>query len=107
MRRSFWNVSTRPASARGGYGCSIQETDRRLAFLERHTELLTESPSSHELWRKLVMEVEVRGVAVHDARLVSVMLAEVVTSIVTLNEADFQRYEDIVAVTPMELRQTQ
>ena len=25
----FWSVSTRPAAARGGYGLSITETDRR------------------------------------------------------------------------------
>ncbi len=96
----FWNVSTRPASVRGGYGCSISETDSRLSVLERYSELLTESPSSHAIWRKLVTDVRVRGVAVHDARLVSVMLDNGITSIVTLNPSDFQRYDDIVASTP-------
>jgi hypothetical protein len=30
----FWNVCTRPATARGGLGLSIAETDRRLSVLE-------------------------------------------------------------------------
>ena len=29
----FWNVCTRPASARGGYGLSIEETDRRVRVI--------------------------------------------------------------------------
>jgi predicted nucleic acid-binding protein len=29
----FWNVSTRPPSARGGYGRSVDETERRVQFL--------------------------------------------------------------------------
>jgi predicted nucleic acid-binding protein len=31
----FWNVCTRPASARGGYGLSVAETAQRLRLLER------------------------------------------------------------------------
>jgi hypothetical protein len=31
----FWNVCTRPATARGGYGLSVAEADRRLRILER------------------------------------------------------------------------
>lgn len=31
----FWNVCTRPASSRGGFGLSIAEADRRLRVIER------------------------------------------------------------------------
>ena len=31
----FWNVSTRPATARGGYGRSIRDTERCVEFFER------------------------------------------------------------------------
>lgn len=31
----FWNVSTRPISARGGYGLSVEVTERRVRALFR------------------------------------------------------------------------
>ncbi len=31
----FWNVSTRPASARGGYGTSISDTEHHVRVIER------------------------------------------------------------------------
>jgi predicted nucleic acid-binding protein len=40
------------------------------------------------------------GVAVHDARLVAVMLARGIGSIVTLNERDFRRYSGIAVLPP-------
>lgn len=32
----FWNVCTRPTTARGGLGLSIEATERRVRLLERH-----------------------------------------------------------------------
>lgn len=51
----FWNVCTRPASARGGYGLSVAETDRRVRILERLFPLLPETPVAYPLWRNLVV----------------------------------------------------
>ena len=31
----FWNVCTRPATARGGFGLSITDADRRLRFINK------------------------------------------------------------------------
>ena len=44
----FWNVSTRPASARGGYGKSVATTERRVQFIERASTILAESPVSYQ-----------------------------------------------------------
>jgi predicted nucleic acid-binding protein len=33
----FWNVCTRPATARGGIGLSVEATERRLRLIERHS----------------------------------------------------------------------
>lgn len=44
----FWNVSTRPATARGGFGLSITEVDRRVRLLERLGILLPDSPAIHQ-----------------------------------------------------------
>lgn len=42
----FWNVSTRPASARGGYGHPVDRVDRRVAAIERICHVLTEDEAS-------------------------------------------------------------
>lgn len=46
---------------------------------------------------------DVRGVQVHDAHLVAIMLAYGLTKILTLNQPDFLRYADIQAVHPNQL----
>ena len=96
----FWNVSTRPSSARGGYGQSAQITNSRVQFIERYTSVLTETAVSYQHWRSLVVDHAITGVSVHDAKLVSIMLANGIQKIVTLNATDFQRYPGIEAVLP-------
>ncbi|HJT34679.1 MAG TPA: hypothetical protein VJ783_21815 [Pirellulales bacterium] len=50
---------------------------------------------------RLVVALQgVTGVAVHDARLVSVMLSHGVSDIFTLNERDFRRYPGISILAP-------
>jgi predicted nucleic acid-binding protein len=92
----FWNVSTRPASARGGFGLSLAETERRLRIIERLFPVLSESPASYGLWRQLVLSYAVQGVQVHDARLAALSQAHGVTHILTLNGADFLRYQSFL-----------
>ena len=99
----FWNVSTRPASARGGYGKSVATTERRVQFIERASTILAESPVSYRQWRQLLSAFNVQGVAVHDARLVALMLVAGITHILTLNTGDFTRYSAITAVMPRDV----
>lgn len=89
----FCNVSTRPASARGGFGLSISEANWRLCLIERLISVLTESPNSYTLGRDLVRTYSVQGVQVHDARLVALSQTHGVTHILTLNLPDFQRFQ--------------
>lgn len=96
----FWNVCTRPASARGGLGLSVQETDRRVRILERVIRVLPDSPTVFALWRQLVVQHSVMGVQVHDARLVAWMLAQGISHLLTLNPTDFTRYGGITPMTP-------
>jgi predicted nucleic acid-binding protein len=79
----FWNVCTRPASARGGFGLSIADTDRRLRLLEPIIQVLPDSPVAYAKWRSLVVTLNVLGVQIHDARLAALMQAHVVTHILT------------------------
>ena len=96
----FWNVCTRPATARGGYGLSLAETDRRLTKVESAIITLSEHSATRAFWRKLVLQHSVKGKQVHDARLVASMIAHGITHILTLNAADFSRYPQVTVIDP-------
>jgi len=99
----FGNVCTRPAAARGGYGLSIADADRRLRVIERLFHVLPDSPAAYQVWRGLLVAHAVRGVQVHDARLVALMQVNGITHILTLNGGDFARYRDIIPIAPTSL----
>lgn len=99
----LWNVSTRPATARGGFGLTTAETDRRVRLIERVFTILEETPTVYQEWRRLVVDHSVMGVQVHDARIVAVMNVHGITHILTLNASDFSRYAGVVGVSPDEI----
>jgi len=99
----FWNVSTRPSSARGGYGQPVLSTERRVRYIERLGAVLPETPEAYHVWRKLAAEHGLIGVAVHDARLVAMMKVSGIKTIITLNAKDFSRYQEIETATPQSL----
>lgn len=99
----FWNVTTRPATARGGFGLDVQEARRRVRVLERLFQVLPDSPSAYPIWKQLVVRHGVMGVQVHDARLVAWMQGHGVSHLLTLNASDFARYQTITALTPQHL----
>ncbi len=39
----FWNVCTRPGTARGGLGLSVESTERKVKLLEGHFRLLPDT----------------------------------------------------------------
>lgn len=98
----FWNVSTRPSSARGGYGLSVTDTERRLRVIERICDVIPDSPNLYPVWRQLVVTHAVKGVQVHDARLVAWMKTQAIDQIITFNVADFTRYTDLVITNPLD-----
>ena len=96
----FWNVCTRPITARSGFGLSVEETDLRAKVIESYLTFLPDSEAVHLEWRRLVVTSSVMGVKVHDARLVAAMLVHGVTDILTFNTDDFKRFGQITAVHP-------
>jgi predicted nucleic acid-binding protein len=88
----FWNVVTRPIAA-DGLGLSpalaLSEVDK----IETVLTLLPDSPAVYEEWKRLVATHAVRGIKVHDARLVAVMNVHGVRRILNFNTADFARFE--------------
>jgi predicted nucleic acid-binding protein len=96
----FWNVCTRPATARGGLGLDLVETQYRLGMIEKGFTLITEPHGLYSVWRQLVVAHSVLGKQVHDARLVALMQAQSISHILTLNGGDFARYPGIVTIDP-------
>ncbi len=88
----LWNVITRPAE-NNGLGMTVQVADRVLRGLEQAFVRLPETAEAYDRWRELVVRFGISGVKVHDARLVAVMLAHGIESILTFNASDFRRFE--------------
>lgn len=99
----FWNVSTRPIAARGGYGFSVAETARKLQLLERLIEVRPESREAFQEWKRLVVDRSILGVKVYDARIVAAMTHYGITHLLTLNKADFIRYKGITVLEPRDV----
>jgi predicted nucleic acid-binding protein len=99
----FWNVCTRPASARGGLGLDVAQAERRLRLIERIVSVLPEPAGLYSRWREIVLSHRVLGVQVHDAKLVAAMILHGILRILTLNPADFSRYQMISTVTPQQV----
>jgi predicted nucleic acid-binding protein len=97
----FWNVLTRPVN-RNGYGMFPEEADGLAQTVETRFRLLPDSLAVHKEWRKLLVDYRVSGVQVHDARLVAAMRVHGVKRILTFNTKDFERFEDIEAVHPLQ-----
>ena len=96
----FWNVSTRPPAARGGYGLSPSAVNQRVRWIERIARVLPFTLNDYREWRELVVHHQITGVNVHDARLVAVIATNGISSLLTLNVADFRRYPGVVVQSP-------
>lgn len=97
----FWNVSTRPID-KNGFGLSVTKTANLLKLLEKLFIVIQDDSDIYEYWKKLVIQYEVKGVKVHDARLVAIMKSYQINNILTYNVNDFKRYfsEGITALSP-------
>ncbi|MGK7932053.1 MAG: type II toxin-antitoxin system VapC family toxin [Microcystaceae cyanobacterium] len=96
----FWNVATRPKE-RNGLGYSLTETQIEIARIKNMLPILLDSPLILAEWERLVTTYRVKGVNVHDARLVAVMLVNRISHILTFNDDDFRRYtSEITVVNP-------
>lgn len=95
----FWNVYTRPTE-RNGLGRNVAQTQAEVNRLKALFPLLLDNETIYQKWEKLVVAYGIRGVNVHDARLVAAMLVHGLTHILTFNISDFARYSEITAVNP-------
>jgi predicted nucleic acid-binding protein len=95
----FWNAMTRPTS-RNGLGLSVADTEREVRAIETGMNLLPDTEPVYREWRRIVVKHRVSGVQVHDARLAAAMYVHGVSHILTLNTADFSRFDGLTALHP-------
>ena len=95
----FWNAMTRPVD-RNGLGLSVAETEREVRAIEAGMSLLPDNEAVYREWRRIVVRHSVSGVQVHDARLAATMYVHGVSHILTLNVADFNRFDGLMALHP-------
>ncbi len=97
----FWNVCTRPVTVAGGLGLSVAATELKARIIERYFVLLPDNRGTYVEWRRLVVVHSVKGVKVHDTKLVASMAVHGVTHLLTFNTDDFKRYPGITAIDPL------
>ncbi len=71
--------------------------------MERIFRLLPDTPDIYTEWRRLVVEVGVSGVQVHDAWIAACLRVHGVTRLLTFNTKDFTRYSGFIAVDPAQI----
>lgn len=75
---------------------SVDQILAHIQTLLHRLAVLDESLASADLLRTLVQRYQVRGKSIHDANIVAVMLTHGVHRLATYNQADFQRFDEIV-----------
>jgi predicted nucleic acid-binding protein len=94
----FWNVCTRPATARGGYGFTVDETARKVRLIERLILVRPDSEAAYQEWKRLLVAHSVKGTKAYDTRIVAAMTAYGITHLFTLNSNDFKRFQPSITV---------
>ncbi|WP_310821319.1 type II toxin-antitoxin system VapC family toxin [Stratiformator vulcanicus] len=95
----FWVVATR-TKAVNGLGMTTAAT---AAFVEQFRATFTILPDDDAIldqWLDLVRDHGITGVNAHDARLVAAMRCHGITEILTFNDKDFRRYENVTVIKP-------
>ncbi len=100
----YWAVATRPPTARGGLGLTLEEATLDIQAYQQWFGVLHESDALFDMWWSTVQEYSVLGRQVWDARIAAVMRLHSIEHIVTFNTQDFQRYDFLQAWSPDTVR---
>lgn len=98
----FWSVATRPLDV-NGLGWSTDQAAHEIEKLEELFSVLKDERSVYGYWLKLVTSFKVGGRNSHDARLVAAMDRHAISSVLTLDAKDFNRFDHIVILRPAEV----
>ena len=100
----FWVVATRPTNV-NGLGMSVADAQFEFDDLMPEFKLLRDERTIFEYWYRLVLDHDVKGKQVHDARLVAAMVRHAISHLLTFNALDFARYAEITVVEPHRARE--
>ena len=95
----FWAVATRPLTS-NGLGFEPARAAADIIQIRSLFQLIDETPAIYPEWQRLVTAHNVAGKNVHDARIAAQMNVTGVDTILTFNEKDFSRYQNITALDP-------
>ena len=98
----FWAVATR-LIANNGLGLTIAQATQELTKLKDLFVILPDTADILPEWEQLVVEHQVLGKQVYDARLVAAMSVHNLTHLLTFNTDDFKRFTTITALNPQSI----
>lgn len=98
----FWAVATRPIQ-NNGLGLTPAQAQAELARAKSFFRLLDDDSKIFLEWERLVIQHSVVGKNAHDARIAAAMNVHQVTTLLTVNKADFKRFQNITAMEPKEV----
>ena len=95
--REYLSVATRPLGP-NGLGLNLSEALENVRAICARTTLLAEDSKVADRLLGLLADIECRGKQVHDANLIATMLVHGIGTVVTMNLADFVRFEGHVSL---------
>lgn len=102
----FWTVATRqvnPQSAMGGLGMTPAQAYAEIKTIKRLFLLIPDNARILSEWERLVSLYSISGKDAHDVRYVAAMNVHNITRLLTVNKGDFQRFVNIVALSPSDM----
>jgi predicted nucleic acid-binding protein len=97
----FWTVATRP-TVQNGLGLTPGEAFTRIEEIRAAYPILADPHNLVDRWLQLCLKHSTSGRPSHDARVVAWMDAYRITHLMTLNPADFRRYDHLLLIVPGE-----
>lgn len=97
IMREYLAVATRPVE---GNGLGLKQPDAlaNVRAFRTRTSLLAEDTNVAERLLDVLDEITCSGKQVHDANIVATMLVHGIDSLITMNVADFSRFEHIITL---------
>jgi hypothetical protein len=84
-------------------GWSLEQARTEIAQLKQRFPFLTDSAKVFDHWSQLMQVHQVIGKRAHDARLVAVMMANGIESLLNFNHEHFQGFSEIKVINPNKL----
>ena len=100
IMREYLAVATRPAD-KHGLGLKQADAVANAGMFRARTSLLAEDHRVADRLLDLMNEIPFGGGQVHDANVVATMLVHGIDSLITINLADFTRFEHHITLIPL------